>query len=366
MKILTILGTRPEAIKLAPVIRELKLHKKVESRACSTGQHKELLDQQLSVLEIDTDYNLNVMQPGQDLFSITTRIMTGIQKTLQNYEPDVVIVQGDTTTAFIAALSAYYTKTSIAHVEAGLRTYDKMSPFPEEINRVLIDHMSDFLFAPTSRNADNLLWEGISSKKVFITGNTAIDSLLWMKDRPLSDSALRELRNLTLRDPFILVTGHRRESFGKPFENICAGIKAIAENNDVQIVYSVHLNPNVQEPVMRILGNTPNISLIPPLSYEPFVFLMSKCKFILTDSGGISEEAPSLHKPVLIMREKTERQEAIVSGAAKLVGSNQETILQEATVLLKNEVEYAKMSSVINPFGDGRAAKKIVNRLLKM
>ena len=366
MKILTVLGTRPESIKLVPVIRELKLHKEVESRVCSTGQHKELLNQQLSVFDIGTDYNLSVMQPGQDLFSVTTKIMTGIQKILQNYKPDVVIVQGDTTTAFVAALSAYYVKTAIAHVEAGLRTYDKLSPFPEEVNRVLIDHISDILFAPTPRNADNLLREGISSDKIIITGNTAIDSLLWMKDKPLSDSALRELRNLALRDQFILVTGHRRESFGKPFENICAGIKAIAENNDVQIVYSVHLNPNVQEPVMRILGNIQNVSLIPPVDYEAFVFLMSKCRFILTDSGGISEEAPSLHKPVLIMRDKTERQEAIVSGAARLVGSDPKAILREATLLLQNKAEYAKMSSVINPFGDGRAAKKIVDSLLKM
>ena len=366
MKILTVLGTRPEVIKLAPIIHELESHSEVESRVCSTGQHKGLLNQQLSVFDINIDYDLSVMQPGQDLFSITTKIMTGIQKVLQDYKPDVVIVQGDTTTAFVAALSAYYVKTAIAHVEAGLRTYDKLSPFPEEVNRVLIDHMSDILFVPTLYNADNLLREGISNDKILITGNTAIDSLLWMKDKPLSGSALRKLRNLTLRDPFILVTGHRRESFGKPFENICAGIKAIAENNDVQIVYSVHLNPNAQKPVMRILGNVPNISLIPPVGYEVFVFLMSKCKFILTDSGGISEEAPSLHKPVLIMRDKTERQEAITSGAAKLVGSDPRAILREATLLLQNKEEYAKMSSVINPFGDGHAAGRIVNSLLKM
>ncbi len=369
MKVLTILGTRPEAIKLAPVIRELESRDGIESRVCSTGQHKELLDQQLLILGIKPDYSLNVMQPGQDLFSITTRIMTGIQEVLQNYNPDVVVVQGDTTTAFIGALSAYYKKIPIAHVEAGLRTHDKMSPFPEEGNRILIDHISDILFAPTLKNADNMLQEGIPIDRIAITGNTAIDSLLWMADRQegyLLAAALLESYNLELRDPFILVTGHRRESFGKPFEGICNGIKAIAENNDVQIVYSVHLNPNVQEPVKRILGNIPNVSLIPPVDYELFVFLMSQCKFILTDSGGISEEAPSLHKPVLIMRDKTERQEAIASGAAKLVGTDSQTILREASSLLQNNAEYVRMSLAMNPFGDGLASRRIVDSLLKL
>ena len=367
MKILTILGTRPEAIKLAPIIRELNLHKEVESRVCSTGQHKELLNQQLQILDINVDYALSVMQIAQDLFSVTTRTLSGIKKVLQNYEPDLVVVQGDTTTAFIGALAAYYMKIPIAHVEAGLRTYDKLSPFPEEANRVFIDHISDFLFAPTLRSANNLMMEEIPSNKILITGNTAIDSLLWMKDRQDKEvltQRLREETGLELRDQFILVTGHRRESFGKPFEEICNGIKDIAENNDVQIVYSVHLNPNVQEPVNRILGNLSNVSLIPPLDYELFVFLMSRCKFIITDSGGISEEAPSLHKPVLIMRNKTERQEAITVGAAKLVGANRETMLRDATALLQNTAEYDKMSSVPNPFGNGKSAKKIVDALL--
>ena len=371
MRILTLLGTRPEAIKLMPVIKELELREGIVSRVCSTGQHRELLDEQLALFGIVPDYNLNIMKSGQDLFDITERALDGIKKTLQNYNPDVVIVQGDTTTAFIGALSAFYMKITIAHVEAGLRTNDKLSPFPEEINRRLIDHMADILFPPTALAKENLISEGISDSKIVMSGNTAVDALMWMMDhQKIESTAIRQRLDecgiLATDKPFILVTGHRRESFGKPFEDICSGIKRVAENNDVQIVYPVHLNPSVQKPVNDILGAISNISLIPPVDYELFVFLMSECSFILTDSGGIQEEAISLNKPVLIMRDKTERQEAIDAGGAKLVGTDSDVIFNESNRLLHDGAEYTRMSLANNPFGDGHAAARIVDAILRL
>ena len=371
MKILTLLGTRPEAIKLMPVIKELELREGIVSRVCSTGQHRELLDEQLALFGIVPDYNLNIMKSGQDLFDITERALDGIKKTLQNHNPDMVIVQGDTTTAFIGALSAFYMKIPITHVEAGLRTNDKLSPFPEEINRRLIDHMADILFAPTALAKENLINEGIADSKIVTSGNTAVDALMWMVDHQKIESTtirqrLDECGILTIDKPFILVTGHRRESFGKPFEDICNGIKRVAKNNDVQIVYPVHLNPSVQKPVNDILGAISNISLIPPVDYELFVFLMSECSFILTDSGGIQEEAISLNKPVLIMRDKTERQEAIDAGGAKLVGTDSDVIFNESNRLLHDGAEYTRMSLANNPFGDGHAAKRIADTILRL
>jgi len=311
------------------------------------------------------------MEPGQDLFDITGNILAGIKKTLQKYKPDKVIVQGDTTTAFIGALSSFYMHIPVVHVEAGLRTNDNLSPFPEEVNRKLIDHIADILFAPTQLAADNLINEGISNSKIIISGNTVIDSLLWMlnkqKDkqtRTLIKQRLSNQFNISTEHPFILVTGHRRESFGEQFKEICNGIKRIAKNNEIQIIYPVHLNPNVQKPVNDILGHVQNVHLIPPIDYELFVFLMSKCLFVLTDSGGIQEEAISLSKPVLIMRDKTERKEAVDMGGAKLVGTKSETIFSESNSLLNDKSKYMMMVLHKNPFGDGNASAIIVNAIL--
>ena len=368
MNVLTIFGTRPEAIKLAPVIKGLEEESTFMSKVCVTGQHRELLDQVLGVFQIKPDFDLNIMQKGQNLFDITTRSLQALEDTLKQEKPDVVLVQGDTTTGFAASLAAYYLQISVGHIEAGLRTFDKYNPFPEEVNRRLVDVISDFCFAPTDTARDNLLAEGIPRERIFVTGNTVIDALFMTlkylssgeKDKYLKDFFMGTY-NIPIDDSrLILVTGHRRESFGPAFESICRGLKEIAESNtDIRIVYPVHLNPNVRTPVYGILGSVQNIHLIPPLEYAPFVWLMAHCYLILTDSGGIQEEAPSLGKPVLVTRKVTERPEAVEAGTARVIGTDDKEIFKETQRLLNDETAYLQMSQAVNPYGDGRATERI-------
>lgn len=369
MKVLTVFGTRPEAIKLAPVIKELHKSPLIESRVCVTAQHREMLDQVLEVFRIVPDCDLNIMHKDQSLFDITARALQSLEVVLKEERPDIVLVQGDTTTAFAASLAAYYLKIKIGHVEAGLRTADKFNPFPEEINRRLADVLADLWFAPTEKAKENLLQEGFPPGRIFVTGNTVIDALflvLRQESRSKNQPVLSDFGLSTDGSRFILVTGHRRESFGKGFEQICYGLKKIAEHNkDIQIVYPVHLNPHVRESVYRILGGVASIHLIEPLDYARFTFLMSQCYLILTDSGGIQEEAPALGKPVLVMRDKTERPEAIEAGTTKLVGTNSERIFLESQKLLDDHIQYKQMARRANPFGDGRAAERIVGILLE-
>jgi len=371
IKVLTIFGTRPEAVKLASVIGKLKEQPKIFiSKVCVTAQHRKMLDQVLDLFKIKPDYDLNIMRPDQSLFEVTSAVILGLKKVLEREKPDIVLVQGDTTTVFVAGLAAFYFKIPVGHVEAGLRTNDKFQPFPEEINRRLTSHIADFHFAPTKRAKRNLIKEGISKDKIFITGNTVIDTLLMVvkkQSNPTAQIKLKKYFQINHGIPIdnqkiILVTGHRRESFGEGFENICNALKKIAlRHKDIILVYPVHLNPNVQKPVYGILGKIPNIYLIDPLDYNPFIFLMSKSYIILTDSGGIQEEAPSLGKPVLVMRNVTERPEAIEAGTSKLVGTDIDEIINETEMLLKDENYYNRISRSHNPYGDGKAAASIVN-----
>lgn len=373
MKILSVFGTRPEAIKMAPVVKAISgAPMSIDSCICVTAQHRGMLDQVLRLFEIKPDWDLDLMRQDQSLFEITARGIASLEDVFRKESPDMVLVQGDTTTAFIASLAAYYLKVPIGHVEAGLRTNDKYSPFPEELNRRLVDVLCDLRFAPTERAKQNLLHEGIPEESVFVTGNTVIDALIWMVDQQADPSEKERLEDQFRGDyglrfgeeRIILVTGHRRESFGKGFESICRGLKKIAAcNSDIDIVYPVHLNPNVQGPVLKILSGSKNVHLIEPLDYERFVFLMKRACLILTDSGGIQEEAPSLGKPVLVMREVTERPEAIESGTAKLVGTDSEAIWKATQTLLDDRGEYECMARVANPFGDGKAAERIVRIL---
>jgi UDP-N-acetylglucosamine 2-epimerase (non-hydrolysing) len=374
MKVLLVFGTRPEAIKLAPVIKELERHPHITSRVCVTAQHRQMLDQVLQLFGINPDFDLDLMREDQSLFDVTASGLRGLEKVLQEEKPDIMLVQGDTTTAFVASLAAYYMKIKIGHVEAGLRTHDKFNPFPEEINRKLVDVLSDLWFAPTEKARQNLLGEGFPDEGIYVTGNTVIDALLWVTEQQSLPANREELERvfqkrygITLDERrVILVTGHRRESFGRGFENICQGLKLVAERNpDIQIVCPVHMNPNVREPVYRILGGVENIRLIGPLDYTHFIFLMKRAYLILTDSGGIQEEAPSLEKPVLVMREKTERPEAVEAGIAKLVGTDSKGIFQETQRLLDHADEYDKIARAVNPFGDGKAAHRIVEILLQ-
>lgn len=372
-KILVVLGTRPEAIKLAPVIMKLKENNsKFKPVVCSTGQHREMLEQVLNVFDINPDYELGIMKPGQSLFDVTVNGLRKIEKIMKEVEPEFVIVQGDTTTAFLASLAAYYLRIKVGHVEAGLRSGDKFNPFPEEINRKLTDCMSDFFFVPTQKAKESLIQEGFGAENIFLTGNTVIDALLMTVERQ-KDGRIQEQMEGKLWDLYkisldesrmILVTGHRRESFGKDFESICLGLQKIAESNrNVQIIYPVHLNPNVKEPAKKILGSNQKIHLIDPLDYFTFVWLMSKAYLILTDSGGIQEEAPALGKPVLVMRKKTERQEGVEAGTAKLVGVDGNNIFKETIKLLENKELYNSMADAKNPYGDGKASERIVNIL---
>ncbi|EPF1298188.1 non-hydrolyzing UDP-N-acetylglucosamine 2-epimerase [Klebsiella michiganensis] len=369
MKVLTVFGTRPEAIKMAPLVHALAKDPHFEAKVCVTAQHREMLDQVLKLFSIVPEYDLNIMQPGQGLTEITCRILEDLKPVLESFKPDVVLVHGDTTTTMAASLAAFYQRIPVGHVEAGLRTGDLSSPWPEEGNRTLTGHLATYHFAPTETSRQNLLRENIADNRITVTGNTVIDALFWVRDRVLSDEALHN--ELTQRYPFlangkkmILVTGHRRESFGRGFEQICHALAEIAANNpDVQIVYPVHLNPNVSEPVKRILGHVENVILIEPQDYLPFVWLMNRAWLILTDSGGIQEEAPSLGKPVLVMREMTERPEAVSAGTVCLVGTDSQRIVNEVTRLLQDESAYQAMSRAHNPYGDGHACHRILSAL---
>jgi UDP-N-acetylglucosamine 2-epimerase (non-hydrolysing) len=359
-------GTRPEAIKLAPVIRELALRsKEFRPVVLVTGQHRHMLDQVLRVFDIEPDYDLNLMRPGQSLSDVTVGVMRGVERVLLRFRPDMVIVQGDTTSALASALASFYQRVPVGHVEAGLRTNDKYSPYPEEMNRRLVGSLADLHFAPTRRAKDNLLREGVPRSHVHVTGNTIVDSLKAML-RSKAKWHVPVLDAIVPHHRVILVTAHRRESFGPGLEDICRALRMIVERNpDVDVIYPVHLNPKVRKPAHAILGGVERIHLIEPLDYLPFVRLMERSYLILTDSGGIQEEAPALGKPVLVMREVTERPEAVEAGTAKLVGTDAEGIISESERLLHNTVAYNKMARARNPFGDGRAATRIAAALLR-
>jgi len=363
-KILSVFGTRPEAIKIAPVISALGKLPNIDSRVCVTAQHRQMLDQVLELFEIKPDYDLNIMKPGQDLTDITANILLALRPILKEFKPDLLLVHGDTTTTLASALAAYYEKITVGHVEAGLRTGNLYAPWPEEMNRSLVGRIAQLHFAPTTSAQDNLLREGIDPQKIFVTGNTVIDALLEtvhkIDTNPSLNSQMKE--RFSFIDPtkkLIIVTGHRRENFGDGFERICQALKVLASRPDVQVVYPVHLNPSVQEPVKRILGDSHNVHLIEPLDYLPFVYLMSQSYLIITDSGGVQEEAPSLGKPVLVMRDTTERPEAVDAGTVKLVGTDQQKIIDEASILLDSQDAYSAMARAINPYGDGKAASRI-------
>jgi UDP-N-acetylglucosamine 2-epimerase (non-hydrolysing) len=375
-KILLVFGTRPEAIKMAPLVLAFqKYSQKIEAKVCVTAQHREMLDQVLQIFDITPDYDLNIMKPGQDLYDVTSNILLGMKDVLTEYQPDVVLVHGDTTTTIATALSAFYQKIPVGHVEAGLRTGDIYSPWPEEANRKLTGVLTQYHFTPTSTSQKNLMNEGVKTDNIYVTGNTVIDALFWVLEKientdtlkkELSEKILTQFSAFESNNKFVLITGHRRENFGEGFLNMCKGIKTLAQTHpEINFVYPVHLNPNVQKPVLELLSNIENIYLIDPLDYEPFVFLMSRAYLILTDSGGIQEEAPSLGKPVLVMRDTTERPEALNAGTVKLVGTNTENIITEVNRLLENNSDYEKMSQAHNPYGDGKACEKIIKILLQ-
>lgn len=368
-KILTVFGTRPEAIKMAPLVKALQTAPEIDSRVCVTAQHREMLDQVLNLFDIQPDYDLNIMKSGQGLSHITTEVLHRLEPVLRELKPDRVIVHGDTTTTMATAMAAFYQQIPVAHVEAGLRTGNIYSPWPEEMNRKITSAITDMYFAPTITAKSNLLREGVSGERIIVTGNTVIDALFAVvekirSDLNLKDFLIQKFDFLNHSKKLILVTGHRRENFGQGFEDICYALSMLAENNTVQIVYPVHLNPHVQEPVNRILAKYDNITLLPPQEYLPFVYLMDQSYFIITDSGGIQEEAPSLGKPVLVMRDTTERPEAVEAGTVKLVGTNTEKIIQEAETLIQNKHEYDRMAQSYNPYGDGKATGRIVKELI--
>ena len=372
-KILIIFGTRPEAIKMAPVVKGFQmasLH--IHTVVCVTAQHRQMLDQVLNLFNITPEYDLNVMQPGQDLFDITCNILLGLKQVLASEKPDIILVHGDTTTTLAASLAAYYSGVQVGHVEAGLRTGHKRAPFPEEMNRKLTGSIADLHFAPTQMARSNLIREGVDKETIFVTGNTVIDALLETTQRlkdtqELNASFDQQFQFLDQSKKLILVTGHRRENFGQGFENICNALADIAASTpDVEILYPVHLNPNVRQPVADILAarQLANVHLIDPVDYLPFVYLMNRAYLIITDSGGVQEEAPSLGKPVLVMRNTTERPEAVAAGTVKLVGTSREAIVKETLNLLHNPAEYLQMSQAHNPYGDGQAAGRIVQTVL--
>jgi UDP-N-acetylglucosamine 2-epimerase (non-hydrolysing) len=375
-KILSIFGTRPEAIKMAPVVKELERRRnRIHSIVCVTGQHREMLDQVLRFFGIAPDIDLNLMEQNQSLASLTARAMTALTAVLERIKPDCVLVQGDTTTAMVAALASFYQKIPVGHVEAGLRTLDRYSPYPEEINRRLIGGLAEYHFAPTKNARLALRAEGVGEEAIFVTGNTVIDALHWTVGRPPSEQTRALFVTLgfsldgradSARQRIILVTAHRRENFGRPLENICAALRtAVAEHPDVRVVYPVHMNPQVQAPVRRLLAGERHIHLVEPLSYETFAHLLKAATLVLTDSGGIQEEAPALGKPVLVMRAETERPEAIDSGVAKIVGTESANIVREIKKLLCDEDEYRRMARAVSPFGDGGASRQIVQTLLQ-
>jgi len=364
-KNLIIFGTRPEAIKMAPLVKEFQKHTDdFETKVCVTAQHREMLDQVLEFFEIQPDYDLDLMKPNQNLYTLTADIITELKPVLEDFKPDYVYVHGDTSTSSVAALAAFYAGAKVCHVEAGLRTFNKWSPFPEEMNRQMTGRLADYHFAPTETSAQNLLNENVNKEDILITGNTVIDALLYSSEKVkgLDIEEINQLKQMV--DPskkLILVTGHRRENHGQGFINICEALKEIAVRQpDVQIIYPVHLNPNVQKPVYEILSGVSNIQLIDPLAYPAFVWLMNHSYLIITDSGGVQEEAPSLGKPVLVMRDTTERPEAVDAGTVILVGTDKEKIVNECLTLLENKNKYNRMSALHNPYGDGKACERIV------
>lgn len=372
-RILLVFGTRPEAIKMAPLVKALqKEPEHFETKVCVTAQHRQMLDQVLEVFGIVPEYDLNIMAPNQDLFDITSRVLLGLREVFNDFRPDIVLVHGDTTTSMAASLAAFYRQIPIGHVEAGLRTYNMLSPWPEEMNRQVTDRMCSYYFAPTEKSRRNLLQENIADEKIFVTGNTVIDALLMAvniieENQYIKNSIIGELqaKGYTVgQRPYILVTGHRRENFGDGFLHICQAIRKIAaEHPEMDIVYPVHLNPNVQKPVYELLSGTPNIYLISPLDYLPFVYAMQHSTLLLTDSGGVQEEAPSLGKPVLVMRNTTERPEAVEAGTVRLVGTDADAIVENVSQLLHDQEVYRKMSESYNPYGDGHACERIVAAL---
>ena len=366
IKVLSVFGTRPEAVKMAPVVRALSQNKNIEARVCVTAQHRQMLDQVLDLFKIKPDYDLDLMRDNQTLSEVSAAIFKNLDPVLTDFQPDWVLVQGDTTTVAITALLSYYRRIRVGHVEAGLRTHDKWAPFPEEINRRVAGVAADLHFAPTELTRQNLLHEGVDDKIIAVTGNPVIDALQYVakQSEPKEVAELMKKLGIDSEKKLILVTAHRRENFGKPMENICHALKELASRGDVELIYPVHLNPNVQEPVNRILKNAPHVTLLPPLDYLPLVHLMKHATIILTDSGGIQEEAPAFGKPVLVLRDVTERPEGVEAGTLKLVGTDTRRIVEEATRLLENESAYAEMAKASNPFGDGHAAQKIVQALL--
>ncbi|WP_348709029.1 UDP-N-acetylglucosamine 2-epimerase (non-hydrolyzing) [uncultured Pseudoalteromonas sp.] len=368
MKVLTVFGTRPEAIKMAPLVLALENDARIEAKVCVTAQHREMLDQVLDLFQIMPDYDLNIMKAGQDLYDITSKILLGLRDVLDEFKPDWVLVHGDTTTTFAASMAAFYKQIKVGHVEAGLRTGNLYSPWPEEANRTLTGVLTAKHFAPTQASADNLLREHVPQNTIFVTGNTVIDALLQVKNNVLPKVDVQQQLTEKFADildkPYVLITGHRRESFGGGFERICQSISSLASKYpDYNFVYPVHLNPNVQEPVKRLLADKSNVKLIDPQDYLPFVFLMNQAYLILTDSGGVQEEAPSLGKPVLVMRDTTERPEAVAAGTVKLVGTDSEKIIAAVSELIDNKETYTQMSFAHNPYGDGKACERIIEGL---
>lgn len=362
IKVMSIFGTRPEAIKMAPLVKELESRKEIESIVCVTAQHREMLDQVLETFDIKPNYDLDIMKQGQTLSDITSRVLTGLENIIKEVKPDIVLVHGDTTTTFAGALAAFYNQVAIGHVEAGLRTYDKYSPFPEEMNRQMVDCMTDMYFAPTKLSKDNLLKQNIDENKIYITGNTAIDAMSKTVDKNYKHKELEWIKD---DERMILLTAHRRENLGEPMRNIFRAIKRITDEfEEVKVIYPIHKNPKVREIAKEIFGNTNKIKLIEPLEVFDFHNFQNKSYMIMTDSGGIQEEAPSLGKPVLVLRDTTERPEGIDAGTLKLVGTDEETIYKEAKKLLTNKEEYNKMSHASNPYGDGTASKKIVDAII--
>lgn len=362
IKVMSIFGTRPEAIKMAPLVKELECRKEIESIVCVTAQHREMLDQVLETFDIKPNYDLDIMKQGQTLSDITSRVLTGLENIIKEVKPDIVLVHGDTTTTFAGAIAAFYNQVAIGHVEAGLRTYDKYSPFPEEMNRQMVDCMTDMYFAPTKLSKDNLLKQNIDKNKIYITGNTAIDAMSKTVDKNYKHKELEWIKD---NERMILLTAHRRENLGEPMRNIFRAIKRITDEfEDVKVIYPIHKNPKVREIAKEIFGNTNKIKLIEPLEVFDFHNFQNKSYIIMTDSGGIQEEAPSLGKPVLVLRDTTERPEGIDAGTLKLVGTDEETIYKEAKRLLTNKEEYNKMSHASNPYGDGTASKKIVDAII--
>lgn len=372
-KILLVFGTRPEAIKMAPLVKALqKDTEHFETRVCVTAQHRQMLDQVLEVFGITPEYDLNIMAPNQDLYDITAKVLLGLREVLKDFRPDTVLVHGDTTTSMAASLAAFYMQIPVGHVEAGLRTYNMLSPWPEEMNRQVTDRICTYYFAPTEQSKVNLLQENIDAKKIFITGNTVIDALLMAVDIISTTAGVKEKMAKELQEKgytvgdreYILVTGHRRENFGDGFLHICKAIKELAAlHPEMDIVYPVHLNPNVQKPVYELLSGLSNVYLISPLDYLPFIYAMQHSTLLLTDSGGVQEEAPSLGKPVLVMRDTTERPEAVEAGTVKLVGTDAETIVSNVTALLLDKEMYKRMSETHNPYGDGQACERIIAAL---